>query len=170
MSQIELVVGVVGRACGLNGDVFVDLRTDSPDVRFRRGSTVWADGRALTVARFREQGVRAVVGFDEVADRTAAEMLTGLELVSRVDPGELPQEEDSYYDHQLVGLAVVTSHGAPVGSVVRVDHLGYQDLLVVGTDAGERLVPFVGDLVPEVDLAAGRLVVNAIPGLLEDLA
>ena len=168
MPQIEVVVGVVGRAHGLSGEVFVDLRTDSPKVRFRRGATVWADGRPLTVGRCRMQGVRAVVGFDEVGDRTAAETLTGLELVSRVDVGELPEEDDSYYDHQLIGLAVLTTDGALVGSVVRVDHLGFQDLLAVSTDKGERLVPFVNDLVPEVDLAAGRLVVNAIPGLLEE--
>ena len=114
------------------------------------------------------QGVRAVISFAEVTDRTAAEGLTGLELVSHVDAGESPAEEDSYFDHQLVGLSVVTTDGVLVGSVVRIDHLGFQDLLAVSTSTGERLVPFVNDLVPEVDLAAGRLVVNAIPGLIEE--
>jgi 16S rRNA processing protein RimM len=48
-------------------------------------------------------------------------------------------------------------------------HLPAQDVLAVATPAGERLVPFVADLVPEVDVAAGRVVVRPIPGLLEDV-
>ncbi|MEA5054545.1 MAG: PRC-barrel domain-containing protein, partial [Propionicimonas sp.] len=68
----------------------------------------------------------------------------------------------------LIGLAVVDPDGHPLGRVTRILHLPAQDLLAVGTPAGERLVPFVEALVPEVDLARGQVVVTPIPGLLDD--
>jgi len=169
--EIEVIIGRLGRARGLAGEVMVDLRTDSPEQRFRRGAVVWADdGRALVVRRFHRLGDRGVVSFTGVDDRTAAEALAGAQLTARVDPGESPEEAETFYDHQLVGLDVVATDGARAGVVVRVEHPGAQDLLVVDTPAGERLVPFVGDLVPEVDLATRQVVVRAIPGLLEDIA
>lgn len=168
MSQIEVIVGTVGRAHGLNGEVFVDLSTDSPEQRFATGAQVWAAGVPLTVTNCRYQGIRTVVAFGEVQDRTEAEKLTGVELVAYVDANESPDEVDEFYDHQLVGLDVLRSDGVWVGTVSRVDHLGFQDLLVIETATGERLVPFVDALVPEVDLQAHSVVVRAIPGLLED--
>jgi len=170
MSQIEVIVGTLGRAHGLAGEIFVDLHTDSPQVRFRRGCVVWAGQRQLTAHGYKMQGGRALVRFDEITDRTAAEALASLQITARVDPDESPDAADEYYDHQLIGLEVVTSDGVTAGRVIRVDHLDFQDLLVVGTPAGERLVPFVDALVPEVDPAHGRVVVEAIPGLLEDAA
>ncbi|MDR0284667.1 MAG: ribosome maturation factor RimM [Propionibacteriaceae bacterium] len=168
MPQIDVTVGTLGRARGLTGELFVDLTTDSPADRFRAGAVVYVGTRPLTVTAFHRQGDRGLVRFDGIADRTAAEQLTGAELTALVDDDETPADEGEFYDHQLVGLAVVTTTGAVAGRVSRVEHLGFQDLLVVKTAADERLVPFVGDLVPEVDLAQGRIVIAAIPGLLED--
>ena len=169
MSEIDVVVARLGRAHGLRGEIMADLRTDSPESRFRPGAVLWADqGRPLTVRGFRFQKTRGVLSFAEVRDRVGAEALTGAELTARVDPGEPTDEADAFHDHQLMGLDVVTTDGVWAGSVERVDHLDFQDLLAVRTAIGVRLIPFVDDLVPEVDLAAGRLVVRAIPGLLED--
>ena len=84
-----------------------------------------------------------------------------------------PDDPDEFYDHQLVGLAVHDVDdvdGDPLGEVVRLLH-GAQDLLVVRTPEGrEALVPFVAALVPEVDLAAGRVVVADRPGLVRPAA
>ena len=163
-----MTVGTLGRAHGLGGEVFIDLRTDSPDLRFSVGSTLWVDNVPLTVRGFRPQGGRAVVSFDEIGDRGEAEKLTGASLVARVDSSESPRETDEYFDHQLVGLDVVDEDGVRMGTLTRVDHLGFQDLLAVDTIDGERLIPFVDDLVPEVDLEGRRVVVRVIPGLLKD--
>ena len=168
LAEIDCVVGTLGRAHGLLGAMFVDLRTDSPQLRFRRGAVVYSDGHPFTVSSFSMQGARGLVRFDEVRDRSAAEALTGSELVAIVDENETTDEEGVYFDHQLVGLPVVTESGEAVGDVVRVEHLGFQDMLVVSVSGEERLIPFVDDLVPDVDLEAGRIVVRAIPGLLED--
>jgi 16S rRNA processing protein RimM len=168
MSLIDVIVGTLGRAHGLSGELFIDLRTDSPKRRFAKGSTLWVNGQALTVRGFRTHGSRAVVRFDGIGDRTQAEELTGSDLVAWVDSAESTEEPDVYFDHQLIGLDVVTTHSVVAGTVIRVDHCGAQDLLAVETTDGERLVPFVGDLVPEVDLENGQIIVLAIPGLLED--
>ncbi|MDR2974324.1 MAG: ribosome maturation factor RimM [Propionibacteriaceae bacterium] len=169
---MDLIVGRLGRARGLAGELFVNLRADSPAERFRVGTVLRAgeasDAVRLTVASFRDQGGRGLIRFKEVVDRSGAEALTGVELLLTVDDHETADEEDTYYDHQLVGLSVVAATGRTLGRVSRVDHLGFQDMLAVETAAGERLVPFVTALVPRVDLVAGEVVVEAIPGLLED--
>jgi 16S rRNA processing protein RimM len=68
----------------------------------------------------------------------------------------------------LVGLIAVDAAGTRLGEVTGVHHNPTQDLLVLITDAGERLVPFVLELVPEVDVPGGRVVINPIPGLLTE--
>jgi 16S rRNA processing protein RimM len=108
-----------------------------------------------------------LVRFEEVPDRTAAEQLRGLLLVTEIDPDEAPEDPEEFYDHQLVGLQVSTTDGRSVGEVVQVVHGAGQDLLAVRTAEGDEvLVPFVSQLVPVVDVAAGRLEVADRPGLL----
>ncbi|HET7723400.1 MAG TPA: ribosome maturation factor RimM [Propionibacteriaceae bacterium] len=173
---VEVVVGIVGRAHGLRGDVAVELRTDEPEVRFAAGSVLGCEGLSsrLTVVSARDGAAgRIFVRFLEVPDRTAAEALRGRVLVVRVDPQERPAGDDpeEYYDRQLRGLRVLDADGLDVGVVADVIHLPSQDLLAVTTDAGERLVPFVTDLVPHIDLAAGTARLSAAAaGLLEDVA
>ena len=103
-----------------------------------------------------------------VPDRTAAETLRNSLLAVEVTPEERPEDPEEFYDHQLVGLAVHPVDGARVGVVAEVLHSGAQDVLVVRRDDGrEAMVPFVAALVPEVDLAAGRILVADRPGLLD---
>jgi len=168
---VEVVVGVVGPAHGIRGDVAVEPRTDEPERRFAPGTRLRVEGsdRVLTVASTRDHSGRLLVSFAELADRNAVEAARGLVLVTDVPVDELPEDDCSYYDRQLVGLAVVTTSGETVGRVLSVLHPGAQDLLEVSTPGGPRLVPFVEALVPEVDLAAGRLVVADVGGLLTDL-
>ncbi len=168
---MELLVGKVGRAHGVRGDVTIDVRTDEPDRRFATG-TVFSTARGtLTVASMRWHSGRLLLRFDGVADRSAAEALRGTELRAEIDPTERPDDPEEFYDHQLVGLWVETEDdGAPVavGELVEVLHLPAQDLLVVRrTDGGpDALVPFVSEFVPTVDLTTGRLVITDRIGLL----
>jgi 16S rRNA processing protein RimM len=160
----------------------VETRTDEPDRRFadgavlrtrlpRGGAPHGGDRPAtLTVQRTRWHRSRLLVTFDEVPDRDAAEAVRGLTLVTDVDLDEAPEDPEEFYDHQLVGLAVVSTEGAPVGEVAEVVHGSGQDLLVVRTpDGGEVLVPFVTALVPVVDVPGGRVEVADRPGLLSPL-
>lgn len=172
---MRLVVARIGRAHGIRGEVTVEVRTDAPDERFVPRARLHVTGRhglagvdTVTLASVRDHNGTLLLRFEEVGDRTAADALRGALLEADVpdDPGE----PDAWYDHQLVGLRVVDPAGAALGDVVAVEHPPAQDLLVVRRPDGERrLVPFVGALVPTVDVQAGLVVVDAPPGLLHDL-
>ena len=167
---IEVVVGQIGRAHGIRGDVTIDVRTDEPERRFAVGAVLRAEEgpRRFTVTAARDHSGRLLVHFAELADRTVAEAARGTVLVTDVDPAELPEDEDEYYDRQLVGLRVRAADGSEVGTVASVLHLALQDTLEITTPAGPRLVPFVSAVVPTVDLAAGELHLADLPGLLQD--
>ena len=167
---VEVVVGVIGRAHGVRGDVTIDVRTDEPERRFAVGAVLRAeDGRrTFTVTSAREHSGRLLVHFAQLPDRTVAEAARGVVLVTDVDADERPEDEDEFYDRQLIGLAVLAADGSAVGTVTDVLHLPLQDTLEVETPDGVRLVPFVTEVVPRVDLAAGELQLADVPGLLTD--
>lgn len=169
--MIEVVVGTVGRAHGVRGDVQIELSTDEPDRRFAPGALLRVEGtpRVLTIERARWHSGRLLVTFDGVHDRTAAEAERGAVLVVDVSATEVPDDPDEFYDRQLVGLEVRRVDGSVVGRVSEVVHGGAQDLLLVDVDGAQRLVPFVSALVPTVEVTGGFVVVAEVPGLLEDL-
>lgn len=173
MSLEEVVVGAVGKAHGLRGDVAIDVRTDEPERRFADGAVLRAEGDArgtLTIASTRWHSGRLLARFVEANDRTAVEQLRGVVLVVDVPSDEVPEDEDEYYDRQLIGLDVLSADGTRVGEVTEVIHLPAQDTLVVRTTDGERLIPFVAALVPDVDLKAGTCTLADVRGLLDDEA
>lgn len=165
---MKLTVGRVGRAHGIRGDVAVDVRTDDPDVRFAVGATLDTDaGEPLTIAARRYHAGRLIVRFTGVGDRTAAEELRGRALYVDATEALTSQDPDEFHDAELLGLTVFTVDGDELGEVTDVLHHS-QDLLVVETvDGREMLIPFVRDIVPTVDPAQRRLVVDPPPGLLE---
>lgn len=179
MAADELDVRLVGRiakAHGVRGEVIVDPRTDSVDVRFAVGTELSAiprDGvrRTLVVASARAHGERLLVRFEDVAGRDAAEELRGAALLA--DTSDLPacDDPDEFYDHELEGLAVVALGGERIGTVREVLHGVGGDLLVVDRDGdgggSPVLVPFVHQIVPEVDIRGRRVVVDPPQGLLD---
>lgn len=164
-----VVVGRIGPAHGLRGEVFVEPRTDEPERRFAVGSVLQTPGGSLSVAGSRTHSGRLVVRFAELADRTAAEAVRGTDLTIAVDAAERPEDPEEFYDRQLVGLRVETTDGQTVGELARVEHNAAQDLLVITMPDREVLFPFVTALVPEVDVSGGRIVIDDRPGLLGGL-
>ena len=161
-----VVIGRIGRAHGIRGELNVDIRTDEPDRRFARGSSVICGDRVLTVASARHHSGRLVVAFREIADRTAAESLHGKTLETEIDPTEVPDDPEEFYDHQLVGLQA-RSGDAVVGTVTGIVHGPHQDTLTIDIDGREVFIPFVTALVPEVSVTGGFVTVNEIDGLLD---
>ncbi|WP_231945542.1 ribosome maturation factor RimM [Agrococcus carbonis] len=175
-ARTQLRVGRLTRAHGLKGAIKVELYTDDPGRRFVPGarfalqvptSSKW-HGKSIELVELRIYNGTPVAFFAGVTDRTEAESLVKAVLWVEQDPTELPAEPDAWYVHQLAGLEV-WREGERIGRIVRVDALPAQDVLIVEHEGREVMVPFVKQLVPEVDLRAGRVTVTPPPGLFEEL-
>jgi 16S rRNA processing protein RimM len=181
---MQLIVGHIGKAHGIRGEVIVHVRTDEPEARFVPGAVFSTEvGRAapgtrpagayvvpekLTLESLRWHQGRIIAVFDGVYDRNVAEALGGTLLT--VDSADVapPEDPDEFHDHQLVGLRVDTVAGETVGEVARIEHAPASDLIVLRkAGGGTALIPFVRQIVPEVDLAAGRVLVDLPEGLLD---
>ncbi|MET8091283.1 ribosome maturation factor RimM [Micromonospora sp. NPDC005220] len=183
---MQLVVGRIGKPHGVRGEVTVEVRTDEPEARFAPGTVLrTAPGATpppptdepgvpfrvpaeLTIEEARFHQGRVLIAFDGILDRNTAEALRGTLLL--VDSAEVapPDDPEEFHDHQLVGLAVVTPAGERLGEVARIDHAPSSDLLVLRRPEGRTaLIPFVRAIVPEVDLAGGRVIVDPPAGLLD---
>ncbi|WP_422756795.1 ribosome maturation factor RimM [Micromonospora sp. WMMD708] len=192
-----LIVGRIGKPHGIRGEVTVEVRTDEPEARFAPGAVLCTEPGAtprvaaprrgavepagavapgvayevpaeLTVEAARWHQGRMLVAFEGVLDRETAEALRGTLL--GVDSASVapPEDPEEFHDHQLVGLAVVTPAGEHLGEVAKIDHAPASDLLVLRRpQGGSALIPFVKAIVPEVDLAGGRVVVDPPAGLLD---
>jgi 16S rRNA processing protein RimM len=169
---MQVTVGRIGRAHGVRGDVVVGVRTDEPELRFAPGSRLDTDPVGvgpLTVAGCRWHSGDLLVRFAEIRDRDAAAELGGTWLM--VDSAALGalDDPDEFRDGDLVGLSVRTVDGTVVGTVADVLHHG-QDVLAIdpagAAGAEQILIPFVKAIVPEVDIAAGVLVIDPPEGLL----
>lgn len=174
--KTQLRVGRLTKAHGLKGALKVELYTDEPEHRFTPGATFtlqvpagskWR-GKTLELIELRWYNSQPVAFFVGISDRSEAETLVKAILWVEQDPTELPVDDDAWYDHQLVGLAVHRD-GVAVGTVARVDHFPAQDLLIVKTGDGEVMVPFVKAIVPTVDIGAGIVTVTPPTGLFEEL-
>ena len=170
---MELATGTVVKSHGVRGDLVVDVRTDSPEERFAVGTTITlrhtsgvTSHHEVTAARW-HQG-RLLVHLADINDRAAADNLRHAEFI--IDSADLTNadnpEKDEYHVTSLIGLNAVTRGGEVVGEVTDVLSYTAQDLLVI-TDAEktQHLIPFVKAMVPEVDIAGGRLVVDLPEGL-----
>jgi 16S rRNA processing protein RimM len=175
-SHTQLRVGRLTKAHGLKGAIKIELYTDAPEQRFVPGavftlqvptSSPW-HGKTLELAELKWYNLQPVAFFKDVSDRSTAETLIKAILWVDQDLAEVPDEEDAWFDHQLVGLTVLRD-GVKVGVVTQIDHFPAQDLLTVKTETGEVLVPFVKAIVTKVDIDAGTLAVNPPLGLFEEL-
>ena len=165
----EVVVGRIGKAHGIKGEVSVEPRSDEPERRFAdgavlgtrtpRGTEPHSTHRptTLTVRRTRWHLSRLLVTFVGVEDRTAAEALRG--SLVEIDRADLPPlGEGEYYHADLVGLPCVDREGRALGSVVAVENFGAGDLLEVEDESGRRsLIPFKPGI---ADLAEDRIILD----------
>lgn len=162
------VVARIGKAHGLRGEVTVQLHTDTPQERFVVGAdfATEPDRGTLVLRSVRVHQQVYLLGFEGVPDRTAAEGLRNTRLLAVV--ADEAEDDDGWYEEDLVGLTVVLTDGTVVGQVSALHTREVQDLLEVRRpDGRELLVPFVEEIVPEVDEEAGRVLLDPPAGLLE---
>ena len=175
MSALTVIVATIGKAHGLRGEVSLIVRTDQPEERLAAGTTFEITSgsglRTLTVVSTRVQNDRWYARFAEITDRTAAEQLRGIDLSIEVDTAEeADADPDAWYPSELKGLTVRhVIGGRALGTVVDLLHYPAQDLLVVRTPEGRRvMLPFVEDLVPEVDLEQQEVLADPPGGLFDE--
>ena len=175
-SSTKLRVGRFLKAHGLKGAIKLELYTDSPNERFVPGAVLelqvpeespWF-GKSVTVSELKWFNSSPVLFLKDVADRTQAESLIKAILLVEQPLDVSPQEQDAWYDHQLAGLKVMRD-GAEIGTLLRVEHMPAQDLLVIKTEEAEVLLPFVKAFVPKVDIDAGVIEITPPGGLFEQI-
>lgn len=163
------MLGVITGAHGVKGEVRVKSFTAAPGAIAGYGPLEDEPGqrRFALAVRGAVRG-QLIARVDGVLDRNAAERLKGTRLYVARDALPAPAA-DEYYHADLVGLAVLLKDGGPLGRVRAVHDFGAGgNLEVEKPDGGVVLVPFTEQVVPEVDLVEGRLVVDPPAGLLDN--
>ncbi len=169
-------MGRLLKAHGLKGAFKLELYTDSPKQRFRTGEVLklqvpedseWF-GKTVTVKELRWYNSSAVLFIEGIESREQAEGLIRAILLVDQPLDALPEEPESWFDHQLTGLKVFRD-GVEIGSVMRVDHMPAQDLLAIKTESGDVLLPFLKVFVPKVDIANLMIEITPPGGLFEEI-
>jgi 16S rRNA processing protein RimM len=156
-----ICVARIGAAHGVRGAVKLWTFTEDPLAVKHYGPLMTKDGaRQFEVTHAREAKGHLVATLKGIATREEAERLNGLELY--VPREKLPAtDDDEYYHADLVGLAAVTPANAPLGRVIAIHNFGAGDIIEIAPPQGSTLLlPFTNAVVPAVDLAAGRVVIE----------
>lgn len=158
-----LVVGKVVAPWGTRGELKVKILTDFPD-RFRDLNRVYLGDEPRMLEGYKRHGRWVILKLEGCADRNSAEKVRG-ELVQVPLEEAVPLSEDEYYVYQIVGLEVWTREGKRLGEISEVLFTGANEVYVVKGERGEILVPAIEDVVKEVDLEGGRLIVEPLEGI-----
>jgi 16S rRNA processing protein RimM len=167
---MQLQVARIGKPHGIRGEVTVQVLTDAPGDRFVPGTQFIVEPAStgpLTVFSARWNKDILLLAFEEIETRNEAEGLRGAKLFIETEEIGADDDDEGWYEHELVGLDVRVA-GNVVGKVSGLHTLPVQDLLVVTTDDGkEVLIPFVEQIVPEVNVGEKYVLVTPPPGLFE---
>jgi 16S rRNA processing protein RimM len=161
MPGAQICVARIGAPHGVRGAVKLWTFTEDPMAVMQYGRLATKDGaRHFEVATAREAKGHLVATLKGVASREDAERLNGIELYIPRD--KLPATEaDEYYHADLIGLAALDAAGAPLGRVIAIHNFGAGDIIEIAPPQGSTLLlPFTNAVVPTVDLAAGRVVIE----------
>ena len=166
---MQLQVARIGKPHGIRGEVTVQVLTDAPEDRFVPGTEFVvepASAGPLTVDSARWNKDILLLGFAGIETRNQAETLRGAKLF--IETQELDEDDDEgWYEHELVGLEARVGSQV-VGKVAALHTMPVQDLLVIeGADGKEILVPFVEQIVPEVNVAGGFVLLTPPDGLFD---
>jgi len=163
-----LAIARVLRPWGVRGELKLEVLTGFPDQLGRlKRVYVGAEASPHEVVRFRWHRGNLLLQLADVRDRTAAEELRD-QLVQIARSDAVPLGPGEYYEHQIIGLSVVTTEGERLGQVVEVITTGANDVYVVQGPRGEVLLPARIEVVRQIDLEAGMMTVHLLPGLLPD--
>ncbi|MQT13015.1 ribosome maturation factor RimM [Segnochrobactrum spirostomi] len=163
----RVLIARIGAPHGVRGEVRLIAFGDDPFALEDYGPLETRDGRTFEILGLKLVAEKLIARLAGVTDRTAAEALTNLDLFVARDRLPPPEDEDTFYHADLIGLAAVLPDGAPLGTVIAVPNFGAGDLVEIAPVRGPTLlVPFTRAVVPEIDLPGRRIVVDPPAGLL----
>jgi 16S rRNA processing protein RimM len=163
-----VLLGEIGAAQGLKGEVRLRSYTAEPAAIARYGALEDEEGRLIEIESVRVTPKALIARIKGVSTREGAEALNRTKLY--VARALLPaREEEEWYHADLIGLAALDARGEQIGTVVAIQNFGAGDLIEVKPLSGGAtvLVPFTRDNVPEVDVEGGRLTLTPPEGLFE---
>ena len=164
----RVLLGEVGPAHGIRGDVVIRTYTANPEDIASYGGLESEDGKRtfeIRPVRVTQKGLVARIA--GANDRTAAEKLRGTKLY--VSRDRLPEPEaNAFYHSDLIGLTATDRAGTPLGRIVGVHNFGAGDILEVKFDASQviEFLPFNGEIFPDVDLNL-KTIVLVMPSMIE---
>lgn len=164
-----LAVGRVIKPHGVRGEVRVQLMTDVPE-RFEWLEAIYvgeANPRRVAIESVRYHQDFVLLKLAGYPSRTEAEQLRG-ELLQVLESEAVPLEEDEYYLHQLLDLEVVTDDDRNIGRLVEVLETGANNVFVVDGPNGQLLLPDIPDVIKEIDIENGRMVITPLDGLIDN--
>lgn len=165
----RVCVAQIGAAHGLRGEVRLRSFTADPEAIASYGPLESEDGaRRFEIEALRPAKDHFVARLVGIGDRDAAEKLTNLKLYVARDRLPPVEDDDTFYQADLVGLAAVTPDGTALGTVKAIHNFGAGDIVEIASDGDDTpmMVPFTADAVPTVDIKGKRIVVVP-PALIE---
>ena len=164
MKQEHLLIGEITKPQGIRGEVKVRHYTDDPDRFYDLETVLIPDGagfREITVTGARVNGDDVFLTLEGIADRNEAEKMRGLKLyVDRAHARELP--EDEVFIADIIGLPAFDTKGNPIGTLTEVLTPGGVDVFVFKTPKGTLMTPGLKDVLKEVNVEEGRIVLNEV--------
>jgi 16S rRNA processing protein RimM len=163
-----LAIARVLKPWGVRGELKLEVLTGFPD-QLGRLKRVYLGDKAVRhdVVRFHWHGDGLLLQLADVRDRDEADTLRG-QLVQIAREEAVPLQAGQFYEHQIVGLSVVTADGQALGQVVEILSTGANDVYVVQGPRGELLLPARVEVVSAIDLDAGTMTVSLLPGLMPE--
>jgi 16S rRNA processing protein RimM len=164
----HLLVGILRRPHGVRGEMLLAVLTDFPE-RIQDGAVflLGDDLQPVTVESVRQHNKGLLISFEEYPDLESLGFLRNVSLFVRVDDRP-PLPEGEYYQHQLLGLDVVTDEGIVLGVVIGFIQTGANDVYrVLAEDGKEVLLPAIDDVILDIDVPNQRITVHLLDGLLD---
>ncbi|AGG06201.1 MULTISPECIES: ribosome maturation factor RimM [Dehalococcoides] len=166
MTQEEyILIGKVLGVWGISGGLKIGVLTDFPE-RFDAGNELLVGRKLYTISQTNWQKAQVIVHLSGIDDiDTALELKDALVEIPASALKELP--EGVYYDFQLIGLEVVDLSGVKIGQIKEILHMPSNDIYVSSYGVKEALIPAIKDVVKEINLKTGKIIIDPIPGLLD---
>lgn len=165
---VFVIIGKFRKPHGIRGEIRMSVLTDFPDL-IEKGQTVYVGDKyqAYQIRSIRWHGGDMLVSLEELLDRTAVEIFRN--VMVHMKSQDIPAPADGeFYTHQLVGIAVETDQGTHLGKLKEVIFTGANDVYLVEPPEGKDiLLPAIEEVILNIDLDEGRMLVHIIPGLLE---